>query len=99
MEYIFETKNLKIRRFEIEDAQKLYKNHLEEGVKRWIPNESYANLQEAQGAIEFFAECVNERHLPFVLAVELKENGELIEYYIIRINKINKNMMLVQIKR
>lgn len=78
MEYIFETKNLKIRRFEIEDSQKLYKNHLEEEVKKWIPNESYANLQEAQGAIEFFAECVNEKHLPFVLAVELKENGELI---------------------
>ena len=39
MEYIFETRNLKIRRFEIQDAQKLYENHLEEEVKKWIPNE------------------------------------------------------------
>ena len=76
MEYIFETRNLKIRRFEIQDAQKLYENHLEEEVKKWIPNESYADIQEAREAIRFYAECVNEKHLPFVLAVELKENGE-----------------------
>ena len=78
MEYIFETRNLKIRRFEIQDAQKLYENHLEEEVKKWIPNESYADIQEAREAIRFYAECVNEKHLPFVLAVQLKENGELI---------------------
>ena len=56
MEYIFETRNLKIRRFEIQDAQKLYENHLEEEVKKWIPNESYADIQEAREAIRFYAE-------------------------------------------
>lgn len=30
MEYIFETKHLRIRKFEMEDAQCLYENHLEE---------------------------------------------------------------------
>lgn len=74
----FETKNLRIRKFETQDAQQLYENHLEEKVKKWIPNESYADIEETRGAIGFYADCVNNKHLPFVLAVELKENGELI---------------------
>ena len=35
MKYIFETKNLRIRKFETQDAQQLYENHLEEEVKQW----------------------------------------------------------------
>lgn len=78
MEYIFETEHLKIRKFEIEDAKCLYANHLEEEVKRWIPNESYVDMEETKGAIKFYVDCVNSKHLPYVLAVELKETGELI---------------------
>ena len=78
MEYIFETEHLKVRKFKIEDAQCLYENHSEEEVKKWIPNESYANIEETRGAINFYADCVNNGHLPYVLAVELKETGELI---------------------
>ena len=78
MEYMFETEHLKIRKFKIEDAQRLYKNHLEEEVKKWIPNESYANAEETKDAIHFYIDCVNKGHLPYVLAVELKETGELI---------------------
>lgn len=43
MEHIFETEQLRIRKFVMEDAKSLYKNHSEEEVKRWIPNESYAD--------------------------------------------------------
>lgn len=78
MEYMFETEHLKIRKFVMEDAQSLYENHLEEEVKKWMPYESYADIEETQGAINFYADCVNNRHLPFVLAVKLKETGELI---------------------
>ena len=52
--------------------------NLEEEVKKWIPNESYADLEEAQGAIDFFADRVKKGMLPYVLAVELRETGELI---------------------
>ena len=31
-----------------------------------------------QSAINFYVDCVNNRRLPYVLAVELKETGELI---------------------
>lgn len=78
MSYIFETEHLKIRKFQMEDVQRLYENHLEEEVKKWIPNESYADMEETRDAINFYVDCVNNRHLPFVLAVELKETGELI---------------------
>lgn len=78
MEYLFETEHLRAGKFETEDAKCLYENHLEEEAKKWIPNESYADMEETQGAIKFYADCVNNKHLPYVLAVELKETGELI---------------------
>lgn len=78
MECVFETEHLRIRKFVDEDAPALYSNHLEDEVKEWIPNESYADLEETKGAINFYIDCVNEGHLPYVLAVESKETGELI---------------------
>ena len=78
MAYIFETEHLRIRKFELDDARCLYENHLEDDVKRWIPNESYADMEETQSAIRFYMDCVNNKRLPYVLAVELGETGELI---------------------
>lgn len=78
MQYIFETEHLRIRKFELDDARCLYKNHLEEEVKKWIPNESYTDIEETKEAINFYIDCVNNKHLPYVLAVELKSTGELI---------------------
>lgn len=78
MKYIFETEHLGVRKFEPEDAQCLYENYSEEEARKWIPNESYADIEEAQGAMDFYVDCVNNRHLPYVRAVELKETGELI---------------------
>lgn len=78
MEYIFETEHLKVRKFDISDVQCLYENHLEEEVKKWIPNESYADIDETRDAVDFYVDCVNNKHLPYVLAVVLKYTGELI---------------------
>ena len=78
MKVFFETERVLVRRLEPEDAERLYENHAEEKVKKWFPNESYADLNEAKDAIQFFEDCVDNDHLPFVLAVQLKETGELI---------------------
>lgn len=78
MELIFETNHLVVRKFEMSDIQQLYENHLEEEVKKWIPNESYADMEETRRAIAFYIDCVNKKRLPFVLAVESKKTGELI---------------------
>ena len=75
---LFETDRLIVRRFRDEDARQLYENHLDSEVRKWFPNECYADPEEAQDAIRFFGDCVDNGHLPFVLGVELKETGELI---------------------
>ena len=77
------------------DAETLYKNHLELEVKEWIPNESYSDLAEANGAIEFFSNCVNNEQLPYVLAIELKRTGELIGD--VGINEVSGNIGQVEI--
>ncbi len=78
MEIFFETARVLARKLEPDDAAQLYKNHAEAKVKKWFPNESYADIDEAKDAIRFFRDCVNQNRLPFVLAIQLKETGELI---------------------
>ena len=78
MDVFFETERVSARKLEPEDAARLYKNHAEEKVKKWFPNECYADISEAKDAICFFSECVEKNRLPFVLAIQLKDTGELI---------------------
>ena len=78
MKYLFETERLRVRRFEQDDAQRLFEIHSDEAVRMWIPNESYADIEEAREAIGFFAARFDEGRLPFVLAAESKETGMLI---------------------
>lgn len=78
MKTIFETEHLTVRCFSPEDAKSLYEYHLDEKVKHWMPNESYADIAEAEDAIVFFSDCVKKEELPYVLAVESKLTGELI---------------------
>ena len=75
---LFETDRLIVRKSEPKDSDKLYKNHLEEEVGKWIPNERYADLAEAEEAIRFYADGVDRGCLPYVPAIESKESGELI---------------------
>ena len=67
-----------IRAFQPGDAQRLYAIHAEPAVQKWIPNESYADPEEAEQAIRFFTDRVDRGRLPYVLAVTLRQNGELI---------------------
>lgn len=78
MACLFETERLRVRPFRPEDAMRLFAIHAEDAVKKWIPNECYADLEEAEVAIHFYADCVRRGKLPFVLAAELKATGELI---------------------
>ena len=78
MKYVFETEHLGARELRADDAERLYEIHLDEEVRRWIPNESYRDAEEAGEAIAFFAERAGRNALPYVLAIELKDSGELI---------------------
>ncbi len=70
------TDELILRMFRAEDAKALYINHKDPEIIKWIPNESYEDINEARDAALFFLECTAKRQLPFVLAIEHK--GELI---------------------
>ena len=48
---MFETARLLVRKFRDEDARPLYENHLDDAVRKWFPNECYADLAEAQAAL------------------------------------------------
>ena len=78
MGYVFETEHLRVRPFTLEDGPRLYEIHLDEAVKQWFPNESYESPEEAREAAAFFADRAQSGQLPFVLAVERKDTGELI---------------------
>jgi ribosomal-protein-alanine N-acetyltransferase len=78
IEILFETPHLLVRKFEFSDVEQLYRNHSEKAMRKWIPNEYYTDIAEAQNAIQFYRSCVETGHLPYVLAVESKETGELI---------------------
>ena len=78
MDIMFETEHFFVRKFRDGDAQKLYENHMDDEVRKWFPNECYADSEEALDAIRFYADCVDNNHLPFVLGAEMKGTGELI---------------------
>ncbi len=72
------TDRLVIRMLQENDKESLYRNHLAEDFKRWFPNEVYDDTDDAAEAIDFFCSCVRDEELPFVLAIELQEDGNLI---------------------
>lgn len=78
MAVLFETEHLIFRKFDLSDADQLYNNHLEKEMMKWIPNESYADMEEAKQAILFYQDCVERKVLPYVLAIVSKDSGELI---------------------
>lgn len=78
MNILFETERLIVRKFKAEDTGRLYENHRDEAVRKWFPNECYADAEEARDAVRFYADCAENGRLPFVLAAELKGTGELI---------------------
>lgn len=53
MDVFFETERILARKLEPEDTVRLYENHAEAKVKKWFPNESYADISEARDAIHF----------------------------------------------
>lgn len=95
MNCLFETTHLRVRKFDPADVQRLYENHSEELMQKWIPNECYADTAEAEDAVRFYRNCVENGSLPYVLAVELKETGELIGD--VGVNEVEGNPQEVEI--
>lgn len=78
---MIETRNLILRPFTPSDSNKVYEMSLEDGMKKWIPDQVYADENETRGVLEFLISCYEKpdpKVKPFVLGIELKGTGELI---------------------
>jgi [ribosomal protein S5]-alanine N-acetyltransferase len=78
---MIETENLILRPFTLDDTGKVYLMSLEDGMKKWIPDQVYADENEAREVLEFLITCYEEpdpKVKPFVLGIELKGTREFI---------------------
>lgn len=66
---IIHTDRLTLRPFVPEDAPAVLALSQEPGMRRWVPDEVYADLAEARDALDFLIARYPGRELPYVLAV------------------------------
>jgi ribosomal-protein-alanine N-acetyltransferase len=75
------SENLILRPFILDDTGKVYLMSLEDGMKKWIPDQVYADENEAHEVLTYLITCYeipDPKVKPFVLGIELKDTGELI---------------------
>ena len=74
-----ETERLIITEFDISMAESVYKNSLDEDTRRFLPDEVFESVEEAQNTIDFLIKAYKSETGPFVYPVLLK-NGTNIGY-------------------
>jgi ribosomal-protein-alanine N-acetyltransferase len=76
------TSRLLLRTFTLADVPKLFVMSAEEGMRRWIPDQVYRDVQHAEQvarALMAYTELVpHPRTRPYVLGIEHEETGSLI---------------------
>jgi len=70
---ILTTDRLALRHFTLDDTEEIFRFSQEESLKKWIPNQVYASLDEARETLEFLISRYKNDEYPYVLAVETKE--------------------------
>ena len=78
MTYMLETQRLKIREFTLLDTKIIYEFSQEESLKKWLPDQVYADIDEAKETLEFLISKYKEKEFPFVMAVIKKDSNEVI---------------------
>ncbi len=76
--HLLETPRLVLRHFLMEDAKEIRLLSGEKAYRRWLPDQVYATLQEAEGVLEYLISRYEGKELPYVLAIEEKKTGSLI---------------------
>jgi len=71
-----------LRKFTINDAPKVFQMSRENGMRQWIPDQVYADLQESESVLNFlmqqYESSKSPAETPIVFGVCRKESGELI---------------------
>ncbi|MBN2851829.1 MAG: GNAT family N-acetyltransferase [Clostridia bacterium] len=76
---MIETKRLTLREFTLDDREEVFRLSQEEGIKRWLNNQTYANEEKAATVLSNLIEQYRLRDSEvFVLAIDLKHPKKLI---------------------
>ena len=75
---ILKTERLNIREFTLLDTKNIYEFSQEESLKKWLPDQVYADLDEAKETLEFLISKYRNKEFPLVMAVVKKASNELI---------------------
>lgn len=73
-----ETKRLVIRELQVEDIEKIFELSREETLVKNIPDQVYADMNEAKEMVAFLRNQYENNGLPLVMAICLKETEEVI---------------------
>ena len=72
-----ETERLIIREFSPDMAEAVHLNSLDEDNRRFVPDEVFETLEEAQETVQFLMECYKGNDGPFVYPVLLKDETNI----------------------
>ena len=75
-----ETKRLIITEMSIDMAMDVHKNSLDEDIRRFVPDEVFETVEEAQETIEFIISQYGSKEGPLIYAVITKEDNKNIGY-------------------
>ena len=71
-----ETKRLIITEMSIDMAMDVHKNSLDEDIRRFVPDEVFETVEEAQETIEFIISQYGSKEGPLIYAVITKEDNK-----------------------
>ena len=75
---MIETQRLNMREFTLLDTETIYEFSQEESLKKWLPDQVYADIDEARETLEFLISKYGKKEFPFVMAVVKRDSNELI---------------------
>ena len=75
-----ETERLIITEMTMDMAQDVHKNSLDEDIRRFVPDEVFETVEEAQETIEFIMSQYGSKDGPFIYALITKEANDNIGY-------------------
>ena len=74
---LFETERLIITKFDLSMAEDVYKNSLDEDNRKFVPDEVFETVEEAEKTIELLMRACETEDGPFVYPVLLKDETNI----------------------
>ena len=84
---LIETKRLVICKFTMDMAYDVHINSLDEDNKRFVPDEVFETLQDAQDTLSYLISCYESNESPLVYPILLKDNTNIGYVQAIQLNE------------